>query len=136
MIRRHMIGLLAMVALGFLASSAEAGGGGGGTKRSVTIKTSNAYPNQICAFSLTEAQVNAGTTPKSVKDAQKNFGGVLIGPGKSKDVKVAPGKGALAAFDVANPLVAGGAGYELGNGSSTTARVADDGAGGLLVTIP
>lgn len=136
MIRRHVIGLVAMMVLGCLAAPAEAGGGGGGTKRSVTIKTSNAWPNQICAFSLSQADAAAGKLPKSVQDAQKNFGGVLIGPGKSKAVKVVSGKGVLGVFDVANPAVNSGAAYQLGNGSSTTAKVADDGAGNMIVTIP
>ena len=136
MIRRYAIGLLALVAIGFVAAPAEAGGGGTGTKRSVSIKTSNLTAGEVCVFSLTEKQAAAGTFPTSVKDAQKNFGGVVITAGKSKTVKVPAGKGVLAAFDPAGLLAANGAGYNLNNGASTTARVGDDGAGNLVVTIP
>jgi hypothetical protein len=134
MIRRQLIGLLSMAALALLMAPAEAGGGGG-VKRSVTIKTSNAAATQICVFGLTEAQLAAGTVPTSVQDAQRNFGGVLIGPGQTKNVSVPGGKGALAAFSVANPALQGGTGYNLGAGSSTTALVADA-PGGLDVVIP
>jgi len=136
MIRRYAIGLLALVAIGFVAAPAEAGGGNAGTKRSVSIKTSNLTAGEVCVFGLTEKQVAAGTLPKSVKDAQKNFGGVVIAPGKSKTVKVPSGKGALGAFDVAGVLAPNGAAYNLNNGASTTARVGDDGAGNLVVLIP
>lgn len=138
MIRRYAIGLLALVAIGFVAAPAEAGGGNAGTKRSVSIKTSNLTAGDVCVFGLTEKQATAvpPVLPKSVKDAQKNFGGVVIPAGKAKTVKVPAGKGVLGAFDVAGVLSPNGAAYNLNNGASTTARVDDDGAGNLVVLIP
>jgi hypothetical protein len=137
MIRRYAIGLLALVAIGFVAAPAEAGGGNAGTKRSVSIKTSNLTAGDVCVFGMTEKQATANppVLPKSVKDAQKNFGGVVIPAGKAKTVKVPAGKGVLGAFDVGNVLDPGGAAYNLNNGASTTARVGED-AGKLVVLIP
>lgn len=134
MIRRFAIAVLAVAATAFVTAPAEAGGGG--TKRTVSIKTSNAYGESLVVFGLNRE----GSYPTTVKQAQSKFGGVVIADGGTKTVMVPSGKGALIAvpFDpVTGALIAPDAGqalYNLNAGAKTTALIFDD--GGVTVQIP
>ncbi|MFM8986488.1 MAG: hypothetical protein ACKONH_10605 [Planctomycetia bacterium] len=134
MIRRFAIAVLAVAATAFVAAPAEAGGGG--TKRTVSIKTSNASGESLCVFGI-----KSGDLPTTVKQAQKKFGAVVIADGGTKTVMVPSGKGVLiaVAFDpVTGALIADDAGlalYNLNAGAKTTALISDD-AGTPVVQIP
>jgi hypothetical protein len=136
MIRRFAIAVLAVAATAFVAAPAEAGGGG--TKRTVSIKTSNAFGESLCVFGINKE----GDFPTTVKQAQKKFGAVVIADGGTKTVMVPSGKGALVAvpFDaVTGELIAPDAGiaeYNLNAGAKTTALIVDDGGVDVLIPKP
>jgi hypothetical protein len=136
MIRRFAIAVLAVAATAFVAAPAEAGGGG--TKRTVSVKTSNAFGESLVVFGA-----NTDTAlPTTVKQAQKKFGAVVIADGGTKTVMVPSGKGALIAvpFDpVTGALIAPDAGnalYNLNAGAKTTALIVDDGGVDVLIPRP
>lgn len=134
MIRRFAIAVLAVAATAFVAAPAEAGGGG--TKRTVSIKTSNAFGDSLCVFGIKSEDL-----PTTVKQAQKKFGAVVIADGGTKTVMVPSGKGVLiaVAFDpVTGALITDDGGlalYNLNAGAKTTALISDD-TGTPVVQIP
>lgn len=143
MIRRSLVGLFVLGAIGFLASSAEAGAPGvSGVKRTVSIKVYNDTDGDaiyVVGFNLKQLESLSGIP--TVNQAKKN-GGVYIPAGSNKTILVPAGKGQIAVFFAGDippsgplPEPEDTVGYNLNNHAKTTAGVFNVDST-LQITIP
>lgn len=136
MIRKFAVLAIAIVAVGFVVSSAEAGGTSG-AKKSSTIRVKN---YSLPADSVLAVLVPNGTAfPTSISAAQ-SLGAKQIAGGSVVSLPVAPGAGLLAATYVADivspfdPLLIGTAGYNVSK-AGLTGYMATQGVAGVAPVI-
>ena len=144
MIRRSLVGLFVLGALGFLsATSAEAGAPGvSGVKRTVSIKVFNDSDGEaIYVVGFNRKQLESLAAIPTVQQAKKN-GGVYIAAGANKTILVPAGLGEIAVFFAGESPPSGplpepesSVAYKLNPHAKTTAGVysVDD---TLEITIP
>lgn len=137
MIRRYAVAGLALLALGLVCASAEAGGTSGavGVKKNATVRVYNStktpYYVVVLPSSLAESSSKFGT-PGTLGWA-KNLGGVLVNGGKTVPYPVPAGpggilwvpsseipKGAKPSFVLPEPQSMG---YEVGKGKTVTKTI-------------
>ena len=123
MIRKFAVLALAIVAVGLVVASAEAGGTSG-AKKSSTIRVKNYSP--ALGDDVVAVLVPNGTAAPTTPAAAQSLGSKTVGAqGKVVSLPVAPGAGFLAAIyvlDVTNPLdplLVGGANYNVSKAGLT-----------------
>jgi hypothetical protein len=136
MIRRHAIGVVAMLAMGFMvAAPAEAGGTSGavGVKKNATVRirnnTSTQYYVVVVPASLAESSKfgESGTVGWA-----KNLGAALVNPGSTLSYPVPAGPGAILIQDAKTVPSSSSAdldpdaegGYTVKKGKTVTKRIA------------
>lgn len=138
MIRKFAVLAIAIAAVGFVVSSAEAGGTSG-AKKSSTIRVKN-YSAAV-GDDVVAVLVPNGTAAPTTPAAAQSLGAKTVGAlGKVVSLPVAPGAGFLAAIyvlDVTNPLVpalVGTGGYNVSK-AGLTGYMGVDGASGAAPNI-
>ncbi|MBM4011106.1 MAG: hypothetical protein FJ286_06965 [Planctomycetes bacterium] len=143
MIRRSVVGLFVLGAIGLLASAAEAGAPGvSGVRRTVSIKVFNdSHGDGIYVVGFNRKQLESLSGIPTVQQAKKN-GGVYIPTGSNKTLLVPAGQGRIAVFFAGEippsgplPEPEDSVSYNLNNHAKTTAGV-DNFDDTLRITIP
>ncbi|MFM7243891.1 MAG: hypothetical protein ACKO40_06905 [Planctomycetaceae bacterium] len=143
MIRRIVVGLFVLGAVGLLVAPAEAGAPGvSGVKRTVSIKVFNdTEGDAIYVVGFNQKQIESLPAVPTVQQAKKN-GGVYIAAGSSKTILVPAGKGELVVWFAGDippsgplPEPEDGVMYNLNSSAKTTAGVFNTDST-LGITIP